>query len=331
MARKRNMKQRKLEPAVQTLRFTVPNGSHTLDLSQSASLVNRRFYRQGINWVVAGFRFFKSGTAPAPGTGISISKLPNTWVMGNAWEKGFRHWQALNKRAVEAGESLPARFTDFKVFMDSVHHSAGKAANLLPEDATGQGANVGEWVYSKVVIPKTDGSDGSNDFEVLATGASFPGAGASGVNAVSLIEGYAASRALPNIKDPNTPGDSANVTGNTPANWLSAMNNEGTSQIDEVIGDITTQNELAPYPFEDDGTNTDTMYPGGANQLPGLQFVDAAFFSTAENANKIFLKGDNFPCGLVRIISTIDEPVICLVDLVPGTHRGYLCEPMTEM
>jgi hypothetical protein len=148
------MKQRKLEPAVQTIRLTVPNGNNTLDLSQCASLVNRRFYRQGINWVVSGFRIFKSGTAPEAGTGISVSKLPNTWVMGNAWEKGFRHWQALNKRALEAGESLPGRFTDFKVFMDSIHHTAGKAANLLPEDALGQGANVGEWVYSKVEYPK---------------------------------------------------------------------------------------------------------------------------------------------------------------------------------
>ena len=55
MARKRNSKKRKLEPAVQTLAFTVPSGTQTVDISQAASLVNRRFYRQGINWVVSGF------------------------------------------------------------------------------------------------------------------------------------------------------------------------------------------------------------------------------------------------------------------------------------
>lgn len=333
MARKRAMKQRKLEPAVQTLRFTVPNGNNTLDLSQCASLVNRRFYRQGINWVVSGFRFFKSGTAPAAGTGISISKLPNTWVMGNAWEKAFRHWQALNKRAIDAGESLPARFTDFKVYMDSIHHAAGEATNLLPEDAVGTLAGAGEWQYSEIVIPDgTSGAPGTiRSFDMIATGASFPGAGASGNNAVSLIEGYAASRALPQTVDPNTPVDSTDTTGSSPQNWLVAIDNEGISQVGEVINDLTNTNNKAPYPFEGDGTAVDTQYPGGANQLPGLQFVDAAFFSTAENANKIYLKGDNFPCGLVRIVSSIDEPVICLVDLVPGTHRGYLCEPMTEM
>ena len=303
MARKRNMKKRKLEPAVQTIVFTVPDGDHTVDLSQCASLVNRRFYRQGINWVVAGFRFFKPGATPTAGTGVSISRLPNTWIMGNAWEKGFRHWQELNKRAIEAGESLPGRFTDFKVYMDDVHHTAGKSANLLPVDSTATAATVGEWEYSKVIIPDTTITGNAREREIIAVGGNYPGAGGSGLSAVSLIEGYANSRALPSITDPNTPDDAADVNGVAPENWLSAMDNQGNDQIDRVITDLTTENNLAPYPFENDGTSTDTMYPGGANQLPGLQFVDGAYFNATDNANKLFLKGDNFPCGLVRISS----------------------------
>ena len=218
MARKRSMKKRKLEPAVQTITFVVPDGDHTVDLSQCASLVNRRFYRQGINWVVAGFRFFKPGATPTPGTGVTISRLPNTWVMGNAWEKSFRHWQDLNKRAIEAGESLPGRFTDFKVYMDSIHHTAGKGANLLPVDSTAVSATAGEWQYSKIVVPA---GTSSLDFEMMAVGASFPGpSAATGFDAVSLIEGYANSRALPSVVDPNVPADANLVTGGTPQNWL---------------------------------------------------------------------------------------------------------------
>ena len=329
MARKRTMKKRKLEPAVQTILFVVPDGESTVDLSQCASLVNRRFYRQGINWVVAGFRFFKPGATPVAGTGISVSRLPNTWVMGNAWEKSFRHWQDLNKRAIEAGESLPGRFTDFKVYMDSTHHTAGKGANLLPVDTAGNAATVGEWQYSKVVIPI---GTSNADFELIATGASFPGpSAATGLDAVSMIEGYANSRALPSITDPNVPADANLVTGGTPQNWLGAIDNEGTTQIADVIDDLTTENNLAPYPFENDGTNADTQYPGGANQLPGLQFVDGAYFNATDNSNKLFIKGDNFPCGLVRISSNAGAGVTMAIDLVPGTHRGYLCEPMTEM
>ena len=331
MARKRAMKQRKLEPAVQSLTYVLPDGQNTVDLSQCASLVNRRFYRQGINWVVAGFRFFRAGTSPTPGTGVSISKLPNTWVLGNAWEKSFRHWQDLNKRAVEAGESLPGRFTDFKVYMDTIHHASGSGTNLLPVDADGTEATEGEWIYSKILLPDTTIVGNAREREIIAVGGNYPGNGASGLNAVSMVEGYAASRALPNISDPNTPADATSVDGIAPANWLAAIDNQGNSQIDDVITDLTTENNIAPYPFENDGTATDTQYPGGANQLPGLQLVDAAYFSTAENSNKLYCKGDNFPCGLVRVFQNTGESITMMIDLVPGTHRGYLCEPMTEM
>ena len=331
MARKRNSTQRKLEPAVQTMTFQVPSGTSTIDLSQCASLVNRRFYRQGINWVVSGFRVFKDVATTTGSPGISIGRLPNTWVMGNAWEKAFRHWQDLNKRALEAGESLPGRFTDFKVFMDATHHTAGSGANLLPLDFAGNTANPGEWVYSKIVFPQSSTIGGTIEAEFIATGANFPGAGASGLDAVSLIEGYANSRALPSIIDPNTPGDASDTSAGTPENWLGAIDNQGTTQVSDVITDLTTDNDKAPYPFENDGTAIDTMYPGGQNQLPSLQWVDGAYFSSGTNSNKLYLKGDNFPCGLIRVSQNTEQTLVMQIDLVPGTHRGYLCEPMTEM
>ena len=85
-----------------------------------------------------------------------------------------------------------------------------------------------------------------------------------------MIEGYASSRALPNVLDPNTPDDARSITGGTPQNWMEAIFNEGMIQDSEVVRDLQTQNEIAPYPFENDGTNPDTMYPNGANQLSGV-------------------------------------------------------------
>ena len=45
------------------------------------------------------------------------------------------------------------------------------------------------------------------------------------------------------------------------------------------------------------------------------------------------IKGGNFPCGLVRFDWTPETTsnIVIQIDLVPGNHRGYLCEPMTEM
>jgi len=287
MARKKgySRKMKKIEPAVQTLTFavTVPApepGATTethnfIDLSQCASLVNRRFYRQGINWAVSGIKLlsepFNQGNLSGQ---VTVQKLPETWVMSNSWEKGFRVWQRMNNEALAESESVRPRFLDFKIYADEEHHTAGFGANLLPVTAVAV-ATAGEWEPSKIVYPKTDGTDDVQEREVLAVGSNYPGASpVTGLNAVSLIEGYAASRGLPNVLDPNVPSDAAQANDNIPANWMAAMFNQGTDQIEEVLEDMISENNIAPYPFENDGVHVDTMYPNGANQLSGLQIHD---------------------------------------------------------
>ena len=212
-------------------------------------------------------------------------------------------------------------------------HKAGYAANLLPIDFAGNPATAGEWKASMISYPDNTTTTGlTREAEFIAVGSSYNGAGASGEQAVSMIEGYAASRGLPNVLDPNTPGDAADAAGPFPENWMAAIFNEGTDQTEEVLEDLTNDNNIAPYPFENDGLHTDTMYPGGANQLPTLQYHDSAIISATTIGGVTTLKGGNFPCGLIRIASVIDTPgTILQVNLVPGNHRGYLCESMTEM
>ncbi|AXH78517.1 MAG: hypothetical protein [Circular genetic element sp.] len=335
----RSKKQRNMQPAAMTLNFpginTAPNSASVnyIDLSQVASLVNRRFYRQGINWAVGGFKILSDGKPVA----LVISKLPNTWVMSNAWEKSMRTWTKMNREALAEAESVRPRFLDFKVYMDSTHHQLGFAGNLLPASAGATPATAGEWESSKFLIPDSTSPAGAvYSREVIATGANYPGPGASGLNAISMIEGYAASRALPNVLDPNTPDDAGSADGAVPQNWMSALFNDGTSQTEEVLEDMIAENNLAPYPFENDGIHTDTMYPGGANQLTGLQLHDIEYVTGTTIGGTTRMKGGNFPCGLIQFVvsnSSLENSsqLTLLVDLVPGHHRGYLCEPMTEM
>ena len=125
-------KGRNLEPAVMTLTFSTPDtvgGDYTIDLSQVASIVNRRFYRQGINWAVGGFKIISSVT----GT-LTIGKVPNTWVAANAWKKSFEAWNRQQREALAAAgaQSAAAKFRDFKVHMDVTHVTAGYGSNLSP-------------------------------------------------------------------------------------------------------------------------------------------------------------------------------------------------------
>ena len=322
-----------------TFAFTADGGGAVttsyIDLSQVASLLNRRFYRQGINWAVAGFKFLTASTFAGQ---VSVNKLPNTWVMSNAWEKGFRHWQRMNNDALAESESVRPKFLDFKIYADAEHHALGYGANLLPvavgDHIVASTTTPGEWESSKFQIPDTTTASGVQDREVIAVGANYPGVGPSGLNAVSLIEGYAASRALPEINDPNTPTDALRVDGSTPQNWIAATFSDGTQQTDAVLTDMVTENNQAPYPYEDDTIHTDTMYPGGANQTTGLQIHSIETITATTIGGVTRVKGGNFPCGLISVdtINTGDSAgVIIQIDLVPGNHRGYLCEPMTKM
>jgi len=360
---------KKIEPAVETLVFDLGNvdvastspGSipgHTtyyVDLSQSASLSNRKFLRQGLQWAVSGMRLNSYAVAPGtefpqPGNaigGVIVSKLPQNWIMSNAWEKGMRSWMRMNQEALAESPSVRPRFLDFKIYMDATHHNQGFGANKLPVTQTAYGkfgpgafteATPGEWEASKVFIPNaTNASPATTqDLEIIAVGASFQGAGASGLNAVSLIEGYAASRGLPNLLDPNTPGDADDTGGSTPENWMSAIFNEGLTQTSEVIEEMISENNIAPYPFEGAPGITDTMYPGGGNQLVGTQLHCIEPVTSSTVGGITYIKGGSFPCGLIRIDvyntnSTLEMNNQLQIDLVPGSHRGYLAESMTEM
>lgn len=332
----------KIQPAVQTLTLysdVIPSGgsvTNYIDLSQVASLVNRRFYRQGINWAVSGIKILsRDGFI---GT-VEVSKLPSTWILSNSWEKSFRAWQKMNKDALAEAESVAPKFLDFKIYADAEHHAAGYGANLLPHSRSG-GYFAGEWSPSKIVVPLTNPAGVIQvgqvvERELIAVGANYPGPGASGFDAVSLISGYASSRGLPNVLDPNTPDDASDVGGSTPENWISAMFNEGTNQDVEVLEDMITENNIAPYPFENDGTYTDTMYPGGETQGAALEVHDYEYISGTTIGGTTYLKGGNFPCGLIRLDLDNDgaeaDSLRIQIDLVPGGHRGYLCQPMTEM
>ena len=337
MARRSSRRGAKIQPAVKTLNFSFDaNSINYVDLSQCASLVNRRFYRQGLNWAVAGFTFFTNGV----GT-IGISKIPDTWIATNSWHKGYATWMKMNNEALAEVPSVRPKFLDFKVYLDQYHHAAGVGANLLPTTGDWDGVlhsgeyALGEWEMSKYSIPTSDQPGLGFEREVIWTGLNYPGAApASNLNAVSLIEGYAASRGLPNIADPNAPDDASDIDGDTPANWLAATFNEGIDQHSAVIEDMIDENNQAPYPFENDGVNADTMYPGGANQAPGAAIHTMAFITATTVGGKTTISGTNFQGGLIRLDSVLDGASgdqLMQIHLVPGPARGYMTQPMQDV
>lgn len=333
------------DPVVTTFQLpSLPANNYAYtDLSQCASMMNRKFYRQGLQWAVGGFTFMSAAGASGK---IAVEKLPDTWVMANAWVKGFKMWQDQNREALRVNESIAPKFHDFKIYMDSVHHADGVALNKTPVAFGGAAYVRGEWDYSTISQPITD--PGATNFggavqrEIIAIGASYPGLrdpADVGTNAVSLIEGYAASRALPDILDPNVPDDAVDMDGGTPENWMAAMFNDGSQADGDTVDALISQNVTAPYPFENGpnpagGAFGDTQYPGGANNPVGggtLEIHDFATVSATTVGQKTTLRGGTFQCGLMKISNDTDQDMDILIHLVPGNHRGYLAMPMTEV
>lgn len=305
----------KIEPAVMTLNFDLGDQNVSyIDLSQCASIVNRRFYRQGLNWAVAGFRFGYEGT----GVNVRVATLPNTWIVSGSWEKAMRHWQRQQREALEQSDSLETkgRFNDFKIYADTAHRTLGSTNNKTPANPGGFVASSDyllgeEWWYSQIVIPN-DGAPGvTNEYTLTMLGPS-------GATSKGLIDGYAKSRNYPQSPDPINPA----VDGS----WLQEMFDVGNNN-DEVTDNAQFRNDELPYDQE--------LYPdqfGNGASMPTHREI--SFTGTTIGAHQN-MAGCNVPCGLIQVAhnAAIGEPnsLTMQIMLVPGSHRGYMAESMVEM
>ncbi len=327
MAKKGYSRMNKIQPAVQTMTFIMTSGdagkeTNYIDLSQCASILNRRFYRQGINWAVSSFKILSDSGVTGQ---VSIQKMPNTWVVSNSWEKAFRAWKRQQDEVMEDGtqESTVARFNDFKVYLNKDHVDKDVISNLLPISAATisapvQAAAVGEWEMSQIVVPNY-GAPGTN-WEPYLQMVGDNGAPSTAPPSIGLVAAYENSRSVPQSPDPSLP---VGLTGLD--NVYRSMFDVGDNN-DDIADNATLKNNDLPYVQDD--------YPAGSIQLPSSEIHDQEFITGTTIGGTTRLKGGNFPCGLIEIATfgiARDATLSIQVNLVPGTHRGYLCEPMTDM
>ncbi|AXH74415.1 MAG: hypothetical protein [Circoviridae sp.] len=304
-----------IEPAILTLNFEIGDTNVSyIDLSQCASIVNRRFYRQGLNWAVAGFRFGFEGS----GVNLRVATLPNAWTTSGSWEKTMRAWLKQQNDAIRemGGESAVARYRDFKVHADSIHEGLGFGSNKLPVNPGGLGVASaaylpGEWEASQIVIPNNGAVGVTTEYNLHMLGAS-------NATSKSIIAGYANSRATPFSPDPVTPGPISN-------SFLNSMFDVGFNN-DDIVDNATDKNDDLPYDRDD--------YPGELVNGPSMSTHREISFTTTTIGAHQNMAGTNVPCGLLQIAHNhvgAANTLTMQIMLVPGDHRGYMAEPMTEM
>lgn len=303
----------KIQPAVQTIRFTIPVSANPsyIDLGMASSIVNRRFMRQGMNYAVAGLQVIAPPTTS--GT-VKFSKIPNTWVASNAWHKMMAAWMRQQNEALAEGQlqSTKGAFNDFKIFADSDHVQKAAPQSLLPIDADGNTySSFEEWLHSQVAFPNDDSTPGNTTERALH----MVGTHISGVS-ISLIKAYQESRAVPQSPDPATPG------GISTSPYMKMF--DVGSDDETVLENATNRNDQLPY--------NQMHYPGGDTNAPTLEVHDQLYLNPASTIpGKYNLAGTNLPCGLLRVDSSADNALTLVFRMVPGKTRGYMAEPMQDM
>ena len=174
---------------------------------------------------------------------------------------------------------------------------------------------MGEWTAASVKIPNSpvtnpSGTPGSIESYTLHMH------GDNSAGSKALIVGYAESRAVPFSPDPNVPPAVS-------TNWISSIFNEGTVQDNAVLNSMEDDFDEVPYDL--------TRYPGADTLQPEGELIDTVEFTGTTVSARNRVKPFNAPCGLIKVNNATGQDLTLYIDLVPGHHRGYLCEPMTDM
>ena len=291
----------------------IPAGGLFIDIAQCLSILNRKSYRQGMNPAISNIKFYSNVSQD-----IQVKTLPNNWCMDNATTKIFEFWKEQRATVLKENPTLKAKWSDFKLFMNSDHVNAGITGNLTPIAPDGTPYLLGEWDGSKVVAPITGGSTGtSNEVTVHVVGDHVPAGGfAAATTSLGAICAYQRGRALIQSPDP------VHLGAATTDFYAQISSHDEMGQ--EILDNTLNNNDQPPY-------SRDHM-PGGPNQ-PFLELADIAIMNNFGDASAFatYSTGPMVPAlGLINLgFGVVSDPGASIsieIDVVPGKYKGVLAE-----
>lgn len=305
-----------------------------VDIAQCLSLINRKMYRQGMQYVVEKIEI--QGSSGSGAVTILVNGLPENWTTANSWVKFYSAWQQQQHEALEGGGagSMKAKWRDFKIYADQQHRIDGIAKNYLPNGFTLADLPTNahyEYDSSQVVIPNYNNTPGdAQELTMHMLGEDLLPIG------LGMVHHYARSRARPNVPDPNvvapqsaTPGPGEDLGG-----FLVEMFDVGMDD-PEILENIADKNDYPPYFIADSNDSNLECYPGGHNVATtvGSWPKGRAILSTSGANIRTIIPGFVAPCGLLRIApnSFVNlDSAVCYVTIAAGPYQGVMARPMKE-
>jgi hypothetical protein len=231
-------KYKKTSPTQTRISFEFDGGStEFIDIAKALSIINRKFYRQGVYYYVNSVEIYNNETGV-----VDLHTLPDNWITKNAHQRGFKLFQKMNSLTSEAGYTMRPKYHDFKVYLSDLHRTAGSANPAMHGiNATYVTHQADDWEYSKFVSADDDGdaNQEADDFYVHMIGGHT--GSADNWTSISLIKSYSESRATVDIESPNDD----NIQSDDPLINVFDMSSE--EQMNDLIDNLNTLNDNPPY------------------------------------------------------------------------------------
>ena len=300
-------KYKKTSPTVLRLSFEgTGGGTRYIDIARALSVVNRKFYRQGVYYYVNSVELYNDANHY-----VDLHTVPDNWVTKNAWNRGFKIFQEMN-----AQSDVPRpKYHDFKVRMSTLQASDG--SNTMDPDMFGiNDTHVSlppdEWVFSKFTTMVSGGGPDSDEFTAhMLGGHSDP---EHTRTSVGLIKSYQDSRAQP---DPQgSPTLNSYIETDPLANLFDASSDLA---LRNIADNLDEDNDLTPYDA--------SAYIGFSSSH--MQHV--ARLATTQTTGRV-AKASGFcaPFGLICVDpsndNTEEDTWRIVLNLASGTYHGVYAE-----
>ncbi len=244
-------KYKKTSPTQTRLSFELSgdSGQDYIDIAKALSIINRKFYRQGVYYYVNSIEVYNNEQGV-----VDLYTLPDNWVTKNSWNRGFAVFQKMNALTNSPlTNGIRPKYHDFKVHMTSTMQSAG-SANPSLHNVAGAGTEhtADDWVYSTMVSADSDGdidpqnpqqlNQEADDFEVHMIGTHT--GSSDNWTSVGLIKSYAESRARPHLTAPVTDTNLATDP------LLNIFDFSSEEQMNDIITNLEADNDAPPYDLD---------------------------------------------------------------------------------
>jgi hypothetical protein len=293
----------KTSPTVTRLAFeSTGSGTKYIDIARALSIINRKFYRQGVYYYVNSVELYNNSDGV-----VDLHTCPDTWVTKNAHQRGFKLFQKMNAQV----DTPRPKYHDFKVKMRSDQTDAN---TMDPDVYNINSANTSmapdEWLFSKFATMKSDGGAADN-FTVHILG---PHLGSDGNrDSIGLIKSYAETRAQPPSQGQPDLQSSGHVD---PLATL--FDASGDHALEDIMDNLDDDNDQTPYDAD--------SYLGES----GAHMQHVARLTTTPTIGRV-AKSSGFcaPFGLICVDAQNlagDDNWRVVINLAAGTYHGIYGE-----